>query len=74
MNKAFLLISLLATSSLAETVDKRQVLTLTDTQRNHVLTEMRAMLSGTQTILAALSSTLFNVSLLEIPRAKGMVQ
>lgn len=36
-------------------VDKRRVLPLAEHQRNHVLTEMRALLSGTRNILEALS-------------------
>ena len=35
--------------------DSRQVLSLTEPQRGHVLEEMRALLSGVQNILAALS-------------------
>ncbi|SFN95427.1 hypothetical protein SAMN05216386_2236 [Nitrosospira briensis] len=38
----------------ADDIDKRQVLHLTELQRDHVLTEMRALLSGTQKILEAL--------------------
>ncbi len=47
--------SLITTSALAEEVDKRQTLTITETQRGHVLEEMRALLAGTQSILDALS-------------------
>jgi hypothetical protein len=43
------------TAAAANEVDKRQVLTLSEHQRNHVLTEMRGLLSGTQNILDALS-------------------
>ncbi|SEL41273.1 cytochrome c [Nitrosovibrio tenuis] len=39
----------------ADEVDKRQILPLTEHQRNHVLTEMRDLLSGTQNILGAIS-------------------
>ncbi len=39
---------------MADEVDKRQILPLTEMQRDHVLTEMRALLSGTQNILDAL--------------------
>lgn len=38
----------------ANEIDKRQVLSFTEMQRNHVLTEMRAFLAGTQGILDAL--------------------
>jgi len=41
---------------LAETIDQRQVVELNDAQRAHVLVEMRAMLSGTQNILASLAA------------------
>lgn len=43
-------------SVIGDEVDRRQTLNLNDAQRNHVLTEMRAMLSGTQAILAALAA------------------
>ncbi|MDN5836595.1 MAG: hypothetical protein L0H12_04495, partial [Nitrosospira sp.] len=46
-------IAITATVS-AHEVDKRQVLSFTEMQRNHVLTEMRAFLTGTQNILDAL--------------------
>lgn len=39
-----------------ENKDTRNVLTLNETQRHHVLTEMRALLTGTQNILAALAN------------------
>ncbi|MCK9606340.1 MAG: hypothetical protein M0R33_07795 [Methylomonas sp.] len=39
----------------AESADGRQVIELTAAQRAHVLGEMRALLSGTQAILAALA-------------------
>ena len=45
----------MATAAKANEVDKRQVLPLSEHQRNHVLTEMRGLLSGTQNILDALS-------------------
>jgi hypothetical protein len=38
----------------ASDIDKRRVLKLTEMQREHVLSEMRALLSGTQNILVAL--------------------
>ncbi|HET7061300.1 MAG TPA: hypothetical protein VFI43_03885 [Nitrosospira sp.] len=50
-----LVLSMLAFTATADEIDKRQVLSLTEHQRDHVLTEMRAMLSGTQKILDALS-------------------
>lgn len=40
----------------ADTTDARQVIALTAAQRAHVLGEMRALLSGTQAILAALAA------------------
>ncbi len=43
------------TSAFAENIDKRQVLMVSDAQREHVLEEMRSLLSGIQNILAALS-------------------
>ena len=49
------LFALIATSALASDFDKRQVLTITEPQRVHVIEEMGALLSGTQNILAALS-------------------
>ena len=44
-----------ATGNEVDEVDRRRVLPLTEHQRNHVLTEMCALLSGTQNILDALS-------------------
>lgn len=38
----------------ADEIDKRQILRLNEMQRDHVLTEMRALLTGTQNILDAL--------------------
>ena len=57
MNRTLLILflGLISTSALAEEVDKRQTLTITETQRGYVLEEMRALLSGTQSILDALS-------------------
>jgi hypothetical protein len=46
---------LAATSAKAEAVDNRQILMLSEPQRGHVLEEMRALLTGTQNILAALA-------------------
>ncbi|MGZ0020220.1 hypothetical protein [Nitrosomonas sp. wSCUT-2] len=47
---------LIATSAIAADIDNRQTLSLSEVQRGHVLEEMRALLSGTQSILAALST------------------
>lgn len=55
MNKIILLLSFIASSALADEVDNRQMLNLTELQRNHVLTEMRSLLTGTQNILAAIA-------------------
>ena len=45
----------IASNAAANEVDTRRILPLTEHQRDHVLTEMRALLSGTQNILDALS-------------------
>jgi hypothetical protein len=45
----------MATPAKANEVDNRQILPLSEHQRNHVLTEMRGLLSGTQNILDALA-------------------
>ncbi|WMJ08208.1 hypothetical protein [Nitrosomonas sp. sh817] len=47
---------LISTSAIAAEKDSRQILALSEAQRGHVLEEMRALLSGTQNILAALST------------------
>jgi hypothetical protein len=47
--------TIMTTTVAANEVDKRKVLPLAEHQRNHVLTEMRALLSGTRNILEALS-------------------
>ncbi len=44
-----------AASASAENIDKRQTLVITEAQREHVLEEMRSLLSGIQNILAALA-------------------
>lgn len=49
-----LLISI-STTAFATDKDNRQTLTLSEDQRSHVLEEMRALLSGAQNILVALS-------------------
>jgi cytochrome c556 len=41
-------------TGIASEIDKRQAVQLTELQRNHVLTEMRALLSGIQKILEAI--------------------
>ena len=46
---------LVSASVFAAETDERQLLWLSEAQRGHVLEEMRALLSGTQSILAALS-------------------
>ena len=55
MNKFYLVIALLSTSVAAENIDTRQILLLTNEQRHQSLTEMRAMLAGTQKIMSALA-------------------
>ncbi|MEQ1638786.1 MAG: hypothetical protein ABL903_19170 [Methylococcales bacterium] len=50
-----LALGLVSLSAIAENVDKRQVLSLTEPQRHQVLTEMRDLLAGTQYILGALA-------------------
>lgn len=47
---------LLVTAAFAGDHDDRQTLKLSEAQRGHVLEEMRALLSGTQNIMAALSN------------------
>ena len=46
---------LFVTAVAANEVDKRQIIPLSEHQRDHVLAEMRALLSGTRNILDALS-------------------
>lgn len=46
---------LATTTVVAGEIDRRQVLSLNEMQRNHILTEMRALLAGTQNILSALA-------------------
>ena len=43
----------ITTTVAANEIDKRQILPITEMQRDHMLTEMRALLSGTQNILDA---------------------
>ena len=50
-----LVLGLIATSVMASDIDERRVLSITEMQRNHILTEMRALLAGTQNILSALA-------------------
>ena len=47
---------LISTNVFAEEIDNRRVVTLSETNRHLVLTEMRALLSGTQAILGALAN------------------
>ncbi len=46
----------IATTVMASDIDERRVLPITEMQRNHILTEMRALLAGTQNILSALAT------------------
>ncbi len=55
MKKLIILAAITANQVLAQEIDNRQVLNLTEPQRNHVLTEMRALLAGTQNIISALA-------------------
>jgi hypothetical protein len=55
----------IASSATGNEVDTRRILPLTEHQRDHVLTEMRALLSGTQNILDALSKEDMTVVALE---------
>ena len=50
-----LVLGLITTSVMASDIDERRVLSITEMQRNHILTEMRALLAGTQNILSALA-------------------
>jgi hypothetical protein len=55
MKKIILLLICFVNPVFAEEVDNRQVLNLTEPQRNHVLNEMRTLLTGVQTIVGALA-------------------
>lgn len=55
MNKIILLLLCIATPVLAEEADTRQILTLNEVQRYHVLSEMHALLAGVQHIIGALA-------------------
>lgn len=46
---------LFVTTAMAEGIDKRQVLPMNEMQRNHLLGEMRLLLTGTGAILEALA-------------------
>lgn len=48
-------LGLTSLSAIAEDVDNRQILNLTEPQRHYVLSEMRELLAGTQDILGALA-------------------
>lgn len=52
---SMLVISPYAVSETHHSIDKRQTIQVNEMQRHHILTEMRALLSGTQHILDALS-------------------
>ncbi|MBS0424058.1 MAG: hypothetical protein JSR71_06450 [Proteobacteria bacterium] len=71
---ACLLVSIsTATATLAADKDNRQTLTLSEAQRSHVLEEMRALLSGTRDILAALAADdMASVSRYARPLGLGM--
>jgi cytochrome c556 len=51
-----MMVVLTSANIVADEIDQRQAVKLNNTQRAHVLGEMRALLSGTQAILAALSA------------------
>lgn len=51
----FLVLGLTTTAVIADESDSRQVLNLSNPQRNHVLGEMRSLLAGTQMILTSLT-------------------
>jgi cytochrome c556 len=55
MKKIVLLLICFVNPVFAEEVDNRQVLNLTEPQRNHVLNEMRSLLTGVQSIVGALA-------------------
>lgn len=56
MKKIYALVLCLSmTTVMAKDIDERKILSLNEMQRNHILTEMRALLLGTQHILQALS-------------------
>lgn len=56
MKKIYVLVMcLIAAPVLATDIDERKVLSLNEMQRHHILTEMNALLLGTQQILQALS-------------------
>ena len=72
LKKIFAVLLVLATGTAAASeIDKRQILSLTEHQRDHILTEMRALLSGTQNILGALSREDM-VAVAEHARSLGM--
>jgi hypothetical protein len=64
---------LISTSAIAADMDNRQTLSLSEVQRSHVLEEMRALLSGTRDILAALAmDDMASVSKFARPLGLGM--
>ena len=52
---AFAALAIVATATFAQDIDERKILSLNEMQRHHILTEMRALLLGTQQILQAIS-------------------
>lgn len=64
---------LISASAIAADKDNRQTLSLSEAQRGHVLEEMRALLSGTRNILAALATDdMASVSKYARPLGLGM--
>ena len=56
MKKIYMLVLCLnVTTIMAKDIDEHKILLLNEMQRNHILTEMRSLLLGTQQILQALS-------------------
>lgn len=51
-----LVLGLAAVTAMADKVDRRRVLTLTEMEQAHVRGEMRSLLVGTQKILSSLSA------------------
>lgn len=64
---------LISMSAIAADNDNRKILSLSEAQRGHVLEEMRALLSGTRNILAALATDdMVSVSKYARPLGLGM--
>lgn len=71
MNKTILIaLALISTNAFANE-DNRQIVNLSETNRNLVLTEMRTLLSGTQSILDALANEDMN-AVAEAAKPLGM--